>query len=152
MKEAEEMYLRALRGKEDAWGVKHTSTLDTVNNLAVLYSDQGRMKEAEEMYLRALRGKEEAWGAKHTSTLDTVFNLGNLYYEQNMSAKAREMYTRAAEGYADVDGDHEADIRYLGKRLSLLGMDDITSSTSCAPEMVRKARKRDRLLGLVKKR
>jgi hypothetical protein len=54
------MYLRALKGKEEAWGPKHTSTLDTVNNLAVLYADQGKMKEAEEMYLRTLKGKEEA--------------------------------------------------------------------------------------------
>jgi tetratricopeptide (TPR) repeat protein len=55
MKEAEEMHLRALKGKEEVWGPKHTSTLDTVNNLGVLYADQGKMKEAEEMYLRALK-------------------------------------------------------------------------------------------------
>ncbi|KAK4898802.1 hypothetical protein LTR49_027737 [Elasticomyces elasticus] len=64
--EVESLYVRALRGKEEAWGPKHTSTLSTVNNLAILYSDQGKMQEAEEMYLRALRGKEEAWGPKHT--------------------------------------------------------------------------------------
>ena len=60
MKEAEEMYVRALRGYEEAWGVKHTSTLDTVNNLGALYWKQDKMKEAEEMYVRALRGYEEA--------------------------------------------------------------------------------------------
>jgi hypothetical protein len=27
------MYLRALRGYENAWGAEHTSTLDTVNNV-----------------------------------------------------------------------------------------------------------------------
>jgi hypothetical protein len=59
-REVEEMYLRALKGKEEVWGPKHTSTLDTVGNLANLYSDQGKMKEAEEMSLRALKGKEEA--------------------------------------------------------------------------------------------
>ncbi|GAB7336845.1 hypothetical protein MBLNU13_g00016t2 [Cladosporium sp. NU13] len=42
MKEAEEMYLRALRGYEEAWGAKHTSTLQTVNNLGNLYKDQAR--------------------------------------------------------------------------------------------------------------
>jgi tetratricopeptide (TPR) repeat protein len=72
------MYLRALKGYEEAWGPKHTSTLDTVNNLGILYSDQGKMKEAEEMYLRALKGYEEAWGPKHTSTLVTVNNLTGL--------------------------------------------------------------------------
>ncbi|KAI1858502.1 uncharacterized protein JN550_012635 [Neoarthrinium moseri] len=82
MQEAEEMYLRALRGYEKAWGPGHTSTLDTVNNLGILYFDQGKMQEAEEMYLRALRGKEKAWGPDHTSTLDMVNNLGNLYSNQ----------------------------------------------------------------------
>jgi hypothetical protein len=53
------MYLRALKGKEEVWGPKHTSTLDTVNNLGLLYADQGKMKEAEEICLRALKGYEE---------------------------------------------------------------------------------------------
>ncbi len=55
------------------------STLNTVNNLGLLYADQGKMAEAEEMYMRALRGYEKAWGLECTSTLDTVNNLGYLY-------------------------------------------------------------------------
>ena len=53
---AEEMYLRALAGKEKALGSNHTSTLDTVNNRGILYHDQGKLDEAEQMYLRALVG------------------------------------------------------------------------------------------------
>jgi hypothetical protein len=55
--------------------VEHTSTLNTVNNLGLLYVDQGKMMEAEEMYMRVLRGKEKAWGVEHTSTLNTVNSL-----------------------------------------------------------------------------
>jgi tetratricopeptide (TPR) repeat protein len=55
------LYVRALKGYEEAWGPKHTSTLDTVNNLGSLYYKQGKMERAEEMYLRALKGKEKAW-------------------------------------------------------------------------------------------
>ena len=54
------MYRRALEGYERTWGPEHTSTLGTVNNLAVLYEDQGKIDEAEKMYQRALKGKEEA--------------------------------------------------------------------------------------------
>ena len=61
MAEAEANYLRALAGKEKAWGPDHTSTLKTVNNLGALYSDQDKMAEAEAMYLRALAGFEKAW-------------------------------------------------------------------------------------------
>lgn len=70
MKEAEEMYLRALTGNEKIWDSEHTSTLDTVNNLGFLYFNQGKIKEAEEMYLRALAGYENVWGPDHKRPLD----------------------------------------------------------------------------------
>jgi tetratricopeptide (TPR) repeat protein len=47
--DAEQMYERALRGKEEALGPTHTSTLDTVNNLGSLYVDQGKLGDAEQM-------------------------------------------------------------------------------------------------------
>jgi tetratricopeptide (TPR) repeat protein len=101
--EAEAMYTRALQGKEEALGLKHTSTLDTVNNLGNLYKDQGKLAEAEAMYTRALQGYE-ALGPKHTSTLDTVNNLGNLYKDQGKLAEAEATYTRALQGYEEALG------------------------------------------------
>ena len=56
--DAEQMYLRALRGYEEALGVGHSSTLNTVNNLGILYKNQGMLGEAEKMYARALLGYE----------------------------------------------------------------------------------------------
>ncbi|KAH8197158.1 hypothetical protein TruAng_008687 [Truncatella angustata] len=109
MQEAEDMYLRALRGyeKEKAWGPDHTSTLDTVNNLGILYFNQGKTQEAEDIYLRALRGKEKAWGPDHTSTLSTVNNLGSLYFNQGKTQEAEDMYLRALRGYEKAWGpDH----------------------------------------------
>ncbi|KAM3560902.1 hypothetical protein ARSEF4850_003455 [Beauveria asiatica] len=95
LKEAEAMYHRALEGFEKAWGLDHTSTLNTVNNLGNLYADQRRFKEAEAMYRRALEGYEKAWGPDHTSTLDTVNNLGLLYADQGRLEEAEAMYQRA---------------------------------------------------------
>ncbi len=107
MKEAEDVYLRALTGYEKAWGPEHTSTLDTVNNLGNLYLNQGKMKEAEDMYLRALAGYEKAWGPEHTSTLTTVNNLGNLYLNQGKMKEAEDMYLRALAGYEKAwDPEH----------------------------------------------
>jgi Tfp pilus assembly protein PilF len=37
LNKAEEMYRRALEGKEKALGPDHTSTLNTVNNLGLFY-------------------------------------------------------------------------------------------------------------------
>ena len=104
MKEAEDMFLRALTGYEKARGPEHTSTLDTVNNLGLLYKNQGKMKEAEAMYLRALTGYEKAWGPEHTSTLDTVNNLGALYSDQGKMKEAEDMFLRALTGYEKARG------------------------------------------------
>jgi tetratricopeptide (TPR) repeat protein len=117
------LYLRALRGYEEARGAKHTSTLDTVNNLGLLYADQGKMKEAEEMYLRALRGFEEAWGAKHTSTLDTVNNLGLLYWKQGKMKEAEEMYMRALRGKEEAWGAKHTSTLNTVNNLGLLYAD-----------------------------
>ena len=57
MAEAEKMYQRALEGYEKALGPNHMSALNalnTINNLGVLYADQGKHAEVEEMYQRAL--------------------------------------------------------------------------------------------------
>jgi len=78
-----------------------------LNNLGLLYADQGKHAEAEKMYRRALDGKEKAWGPDHTSTLDTVNNLGLLYADQGKHAEAEKMYRRALDGYEKAWGpDH----------------------------------------------
>ncbi len=75
LSEAEDMYQRALRGKEKARGSEHISTLDIVNNLGSLYKSQGRLSQAEDMYQRVLgRRGRKALGLEHTSTLPTLVN------------------------------------------------------------------------------
>ena len=89
------MYNRALAGREKALGPDHSSTLTTVNNLGVLYADQGCLAEAEKMYNRALAGLEKALGPDHSSTLNSVFGLGIVYRRQGHLTDAERMYRRA---------------------------------------------------------
>ncbi|KAK4097173.1 hypothetical protein N658DRAFT_561942 [Parathielavia hyrcaniae] len=114
------MYQRALEGKEKALGRDHTSTLDTVNNLGVLYADQGRLAEAESMYQRALEGKEKALGRDHTSTLDTVNNLGLLYKDQGRLTEAESMYQRALSGFWVALGPSHWKTQLVIRNLDLL--------------------------------
>ena len=85
MVEAVETYVRALRGYEKAWGVEHSSTLRTVNNLGNLYAEQGKMVEAKEMYVRALQEYERAVGTDLWKTRTIARNLRNLrkHHEQH---------------------------------------------------------------------
>jgi tetratricopeptide (TPR) repeat protein len=52
------MHQRALAGFEKALGADHTSTLESVDNLGILYWEQGKLDQAEQMYHRARLGKE----------------------------------------------------------------------------------------------
>lgn len=60
---ARQMHTRARHGYEDALGLRHPSTLTTVNDLGHLYADQGKLAEAEQMCTRALsqvkQGKQD---------------------------------------------------------------------------------------------
>jgi tetratricopeptide (TPR) repeat protein len=138
MEEAEEMYIRALRGKEEAWGPKHTSTLDTVNNLGILYKNQGKMKEAEEMYLRALNGYTEAEGDYDVDIAYLTERLAVLRTKAD-SLSTKSLITEEGRSYATA-GTRK------GGRLDFSGSYDDKNKKPPRP------RTRDRLLGLLKNR
>jgi tetratricopeptide (TPR) repeat protein len=96
---AEEMFKQALKGIEDALGSDHTSTLNTVNNLGILYRRQGGLGKAEEMLERALKGYKNALGPDHMSTSGTYNNLGFLFAGRGDLVWAVMMFERALEGF-----------------------------------------------------
>ena len=117
----EAVYERELQDREEAFGPKHISTLDTVNRLGNLYKKQGKLDEAEQMYEWALRGYKEALGPTHTSTLHAVNNLGLLYADQGKLAEAERMYMRALEGYEKAWGpDHTSTLMTVNNLASVL--------------------------------
>jgi CHAT domain-containing protein len=67
----------------------------SLNNLALLYSTQGRYAEAEPLYLRALAIDEKTLGPYHRATAANLNNLGALYYNQGRYAEAEPLYLRA---------------------------------------------------------
>ncbi|KAH0535978.1 hypothetical protein FGG08_007115, partial [Glutinoglossum americanum] len=126
--EAEEMYQRALQGKEKAWGPDHTSTLDTVNNLGNLYADQGKLDEVEEMYQRALQGYEKALGSvliiTYVPALNTAENLAMLLSQIGRVGEAKELYLRAQHGIEIVFGYQSRRYQDLAIALAGLGTDE----------------------------
>jgi tetratricopeptide (TPR) repeat protein len=102
------MYIWALQGYEAALGPDHTSILDTVNNLGLLYVDQGKLAETEKMYIRALQGYEEALGIKlvpsYLLALNIMIAFGNLYSQTDRKDMAKVMYTQALSGYTVIQG------------------------------------------------
>jgi tetratricopeptide (TPR) repeat protein len=92
-----------LQAREEILGPKHTTTLEAIGNLALLYEKQLRLEEAAVLYERALQGKEEVLGPNHLSTLHTVGGLGNLYRRLE-DGKAEAMLVRALQGNKEALG------------------------------------------------
>ena len=59
-----------------------------MNNLANLYSDQGRYEEAEPLYVDALRLHKEKLGEEHPDTIISMNNLAVLYRKQALYVDA----------------------------------------------------------------
>jgi tetratricopeptide (TPR) repeat protein len=147
LNEAEEMYVRALKGMEKALGVEHTLILTTVNDLGILYVKQGKLKEAEEMHLRALKGYEKALGVKHELTLRTCNNLGMLYADQGKLEEAEEMYMRALKGYEKALGVEHTSTLCIVNNLGTLYVDQ--GKLKKAEEMYMRALKgKEKALGV----
>ncbi len=121
------MYIRALQGNEEVLGPDHILTLNTVNNLGTLYSNQGKLAEAEKMYIRALQGYKKTLGVElvpsHLSALSTMVSCGNLYSQTDRKNMAKVMYTRALSGYTLVQGPSSSMCSQIEDRLRAITND-----------------------------
>jgi tetratricopeptide (TPR) repeat protein len=73
---------------EQVLGPEHPDTLNTVNNLALLYDVQGKYVQAEPLYQRALTASERVLGADHPNTIKFRNNYANLLQKMKQKTKA----------------------------------------------------------------
>ena len=146
-REAEEVFRRAIEGRERTLGAEHKDTLTSVDWLGEALYLQGKYVEAEEMFRRAIEGRERILGAEHELTLASVHWLGQALCKQDKSAEAEEMLRRAMEGRERTLGAEHKDtltsVDSLGEVLYLQG------KYVEAEEMLRRAMEgRERILGV----
>ena len=60
-------------------GEEHSDTLQSMNNLALLYQNQGRHDEAEPLYVKTLEVRRRVLGEKHPKTLLSMKRLAKFY-------------------------------------------------------------------------
>merc|ERR1712039_1095188 len=97
---AESLYRRSLKGKEDAWGLAHESTILTLNSLALLLLRTHRHEEAEQLYRRAVESREAILGADHPSTVASQGSLTWLLHclgRGSESVSARKTSSQGSE-------------------------------------------------------
>jgi len=93
--EAEPLYQRALRTREQQLGPQHPEVAASLNGLAELYREQGKYAEAEPLYQRALRIREQQLGPQHPEVAETLNRLANIYQDQSRYEQAEVFYQRA---------------------------------------------------------
>jgi tetratricopeptide (TPR) repeat protein len=70
---------RLLADMEKAYGPVHRDVAASLNNLALLYGDQGRDADAEPLYKRALAIQEKVYGLDSSEVAPELNNLAALY-------------------------------------------------------------------------
>jgi tetratricopeptide (TPR) repeat protein/DNA-binding XRE family transcriptional regulator len=118
--EAELLYQRALRIREQQLGPEHPDVAHTLNGLANLYAEQGKYVEAELLYQRALRIWEQHLGPEHPDVATTLNNLALLYAEQGKFVEAEPLYQRALRIWEQHLGPEHPDVAYPLNNLAIL--------------------------------
>src|ERR1700722_12682909 len=116
--EAEALLQRTLSSCERHLGEGHLDTLQSMNDLAVVYWRQGRFDDAAVLHQRVLAGREKHYGADDPVTLDSINNLALVYESQRRYDEAVTLFQRALAGY--------------GKRLRVNHPDTLTSIDNLA--------------------
>ena len=84
------MAIKTLNSRRQVLPDKHIDILESVNDLAVLYKEQGDYDKAEPLLLEALEGRRLKLGDTHPHTLESLNNLIALYAAWDKPEKADE--------------------------------------------------------------
>ena len=104
--EAQKHLERSVNLRKQKLGADHPDTLESMNDLALLYDIRGHYEEAEALYKQALEGFRVKLGADHSLTLDSMNNLAVLYQARGRYEEAKALHKQALEGYRAKLGAH----------------------------------------------
>ena len=80
---------------EKALRPEHPQLAITLDNLALVYTAQGKYDEAEPLYHRALAIMEKALRPEHPDVAICLNNLAHLYHARGNYGRAESFYQRA---------------------------------------------------------
>ncbi len=92
---AERFYLQGFRGRVKAHGQEHAAVAASINNMAVLFENQGRFPKAEVYYQHALEIREKVLGADHIKTIETCEHFARLLHKLTRGDEAAPLEQRA---------------------------------------------------------
>ncbi|AOW99266.1 hypothetical protein BJP34_07160 [Moorena producens PAL-8-15-08-1] len=92
--EAEPLFVQALEMRKKLLGQDHPDVVKSLNNLGLLYYNQGRYHEAEPLFVQALKMRK-ALGENHPHVAESLNNLALLYHVQGHSDQAEPLFVEA---------------------------------------------------------
>ena len=107
---AEPLYTRALAIREKTLGPDHPDVAKSLNNLAILYSEQERYGDAEPLLTRALAIVEKALGPDHPAVAQSLNDLAGLYDAQGRYQEAEPLLRGALAIWEKALGPDHADV------------------------------------------
>lgn len=106
-KKAIELAEKSVSTAKQNLGLKHPETLVYMNNLAYLYSTEGRFDDAEKLHLTTYELRKEVYGEDHQDTLTSMNNLGHVYQRQGKFEKARVTFQETLRKRQQLLGDKD---------------------------------------------
>jgi tetratricopeptide (TPR) repeat protein len=110
----------SLNKRKDARVENHPKTLNSMNNLAILYQRQGRYEEAEPLYLECWTKRKDALGENHPDTLNSLHCLAILYTTQGRYQEAESLYLECWSKRKDALGENHPDTLNSMNSLTIL--------------------------------
>ncbi len=101
---------QALEVAQNTVGPEHPDMATSLNNLALLYTNQGQYAQAEPLYKRALAISEKTFGPDNLVVAVTLSNLAGLYRAQGQYALAESHYKRSLAIRERVRGADHTDL------------------------------------------
>ena len=92
------LFEKCLQLRTEALGETHTDTLDSMNDLAELYKNQGKYDDARILYDKCLNLRINTLGESHRDTLESVNNLAVLYDKRGEYEHAWKMLGKEEVG------------------------------------------------------
>ena len=107
--ESEVLYKTCLDLRRESLGRDHPDTINTMNNLGLVYNQQGRYHEAEKLHKTCSILYNRKLGVNDTKTMNSMNNLANVYVNQERYDEAEALYTQClALRRANLGPDHPA--------------------------------------------
>jgi tetratricopeptide (TPR) repeat protein len=109
-------------------GEEHPYTLTGMNNLAIMYRDEGKLKQAEALLGRVLEVYKRTLGERHPYTLFAMHNLGDVYRSEGKYDQGAILIRKVLDEKRRTLGNEHSDTLYTMHSLARLyveqGKDD----------------------------